>query len=225
MGGATAAGGAGVGPSRRQWDVEEYTARARERDRENRERAAENEERVKEGKRPLGRRRHDNLPKPTQALQAHDDLDLDAKVGTTTMVDDASGGQRGPGYYCELCKRMCKDSVGYLDHINGRMHLRRLGQTTQTARSTLEQVRAKIAAIRAERTLGHTAEARYDFDARIRQIAQEQRAEHDAKRQRRREERERRKEAKKAPTPPPATEDEQAMMAAMGFASFGSSRR
>ncbi|KAI3623809.1 U4/U6.U5 snRNP associated protein [Malassezia furfur] len=221
---ASAAGGAGVGPSRRQWDVEAYTQRARERDREHRERAAENEERVKQGKRPLGRRRND-LPKPTQTMQAHGDLSLDANLGTTTMVDDARGGQRGPGYYCELCKRMCKDSVGYLDHINGRMHLRRLGQTTQTARSTLDQVRAKLAAVRAERALGRTAAERYDFDARIRQIAQEQRAEHEAQRQRRREERARRKEAKRAPTPPPATPDDAAMMAAMGFANFGSSRR
>lgn len=221
-GGATAAGGAGVGPSRRQWDVEEYTARARERDRAHRAHAAENEERIKQGKRPLGRRR-DDLPKPTQAMQAHDDLKLDANLGTTSMVDRESGGGRGPGYFCELCNRMCKDSVGYLDHINGRMHLARLGQTTQAARSTLEQVRAKLAAARAERALGRTAAARYDFDARIRQIAQEQRDEHEAKRQRRKEERMRRKEAKKE-APPPATEDDAEMMATMGFAHFGSSR-
>lgn len=224
MAGATAAGGAGVGPSRRQWDIEEYTTRARERDREHRERAVENEERVKQGKRPMGRRRND-LPKPTQTMQAHDDLKLDANLGTTSMVDNAEGKGRGPGYFCELCNRMCKDSVGYLDHINGRMHLRKLGQSTQTARSTLDQVRARIAAVRAERALGRTAEARYDFDARIRQIAQEQRAEHDAKRAQRREERARRKEQKRGPTPPAQTEDEQAMMAAMGFANFGSSRQ
>lgn len=39
------------------------------------------------------------------------------------MVDAVGegAGRRGPGYYCELCKRTCKDSIGYLDHINGRM--------------------------------------------------------------------------------------------------------
>jgi U4/U6.U5 tri-snRNP component SNU23 len=46
---ATASGGAGVGPARRTWDVETYTAKARERDREDKERAVENEERVRKG--------------------------------------------------------------------------------------------------------------------------------------------------------------------------------
>lgn len=45
----TAAGGAGVGPSRRTWDVEEYTSKARERDREDKERAQQNEERIRKG--------------------------------------------------------------------------------------------------------------------------------------------------------------------------------
>lgn len=33
---------------------------------------------------------------------------------------DADTRRGGPGYYCELCRRTCKDSIGYLDHINGR---------------------------------------------------------------------------------------------------------
>ncbi|WFD00752.1 U4/U6.U5 snRNP associated protein [Malassezia yamatoensis] len=223
---SAAQGGAGVGPSRRQWDVEAYTTRARERDRQHRERAIEEEERKKQGKAPLGRRRHDTLPKPTKAMQTHDGLELDANLGTT-MVEDASGGQRAPGYFCELCKRMCKDSVGYLDHINGRMHLRRLGQSTQTELSSLEQVQKKLAEIREQRALGKSAADRYDFQARIRQIAEEQRKEHEAKQQQRRQDRLRRKQEKNdhtnGSTQEPTPED-QAMMAAMGFATFGSSR-
>lgn len=45
----TAAGGAGVGPSRRKWDIEEYTQKARERDRQDKERAEENAERLRKG--------------------------------------------------------------------------------------------------------------------------------------------------------------------------------
>lgn len=219
-GGAASAGGAGVGPSRRQWDIAEYTSRARERDREGREHAAENEERVKQGKRPMGRRRADATAKPTQTMQAHEDLSLDANLGKSVLVDNTTEGgtSRGPGFYCELCHRMSKDSVGYLDHINGRSHLRKLGQSTQSARSSLEQVVARIDAVRAERARGHTAEQRYDFDARLRQIAEEQRAAHDAKRTKRQEERARRKAPK--PEAPPPTADEDAVMQAMGFAQF-----
>lgn len=45
----TASGGAGVGPSRRKWDIDEYTQKARERDREDKERAEENAERLRKG--------------------------------------------------------------------------------------------------------------------------------------------------------------------------------
>ncbi len=150
---ATASGGAGVGPSRRTWDVEEYTSKARERDREDKERAVENEERLRKGERyacgrhrcrvypskPLRTRRSrppflpasaadqglkpatkrkEELPKATMDLQARvDPLELDKNQGKTMMVE----GKQGPGFYCQLCNRTCKDSARYLDHINGRL--------------------------------------------------------------------------------------------------------
>jgi len=204
--------------SRREWDMAEHTARGRERDREARERAAEGE------KRPHARKRGGQLPRPTQKLQQHDDLQLDKHLGQTRMVENVvgggAGGARGPGFFCELCNRMCKDSVGYLDHINGRMHLRRLGQSTQVERSTLEQVRERIRAVVEERAKGATPDLRYDFDARLRQIAEEQRRERDAKREQRRA-----AQRKPPPEPAPLTEEDAETMAAMGFASFGSSKR
>lgn len=166
-------------------------------------------------------RRRKELPKPTRAMQAHADLDLEKDSGTTRLIDHEAGHGRGPGFYCEVCKKMCKDSVGYLDHINGRMHLRRLGQTTQAERATLQEVRERIAAIRAERALGATPAQRYDFDARLKQIAADQRREHEQRRRDRRNERQRKR--------PRADECEVVMedagvMAAMGFGSFGSKR-
>lgn len=120
----TATGNVGVGPSRRKWDAEEFTAKARERDREERERLQENEERMRTGKKPLARRREE-LPKATELMKAREaPLELDKNLNKTMMVENAGGaggaGRKGPGFYCELCQRTCKDSVGYLDHINGR---------------------------------------------------------------------------------------------------------
>ena len=122
-------------------------------------------------------------------MQAHQDLDLEKDSGTIRLVENEDGRGGGPGFYCDVCKKTCKDSVGYLDHINGRMHLRRLGQTTQAERGTLQSVKDRIAYIRAERALGATPAQRYDFDARLRQIAADQRRERDQRRRDRQEER------------------------------------
>ena len=112
--------------------------------------------RTKRGQLPSQRGRRE-LPKPTRAMQAHQDLDLEKDSGTIRLVENEDGRGGGPGFYCDVCKKTCKDSVGYLDHINGRMHLRRLGQTTQAERGTLQSVKDRIAYIRAERALGALA--------------------------------------------------------------------
>ncbi|PKI82304.1 U4/U6.U5 snRNP associated protein [Malassezia vespertilionis] len=229
---APAAASGGVGPSRRQWDIAEYSQRARDRDRERREHAIENEERLKQGKRPQGKRR-DDLPKPTQTMQAHQDLGLEKNLGKSVLVENAEGSSgngtgHGAGFYCEVCRKMCKDSVAYLDHINGRSHLRRIGQSTQVERATLEQVLARIEHVRDELALGPNAEQRYDFAKRLQEIAAGQRAEHEAKLAARREARARNKHDKEAlkhdKEEIPAPQDADAMMAAMGFAAFGSSK-
>lgn len=75
------------------------------------------------GQRPLpaGGRRQEILPDPTTTLQARaQPLDFDKNVGKTLMVENSAERRGGPGYYCELCRRTCKDSMGYLDHINGK---------------------------------------------------------------------------------------------------------
>lgn len=48
-------------------------------------------------------------------------LELDKNLGKTMVVQNTSGRGPGvPGFYCETCNRTYKDSIGYLDHINGR---------------------------------------------------------------------------------------------------------
>jgi U4/U6.U5 tri-snRNP component SNU23 len=46
-------------------------------------------------------------------------MSLENSVGTVKVVksDDAS---KSGGYYCEVCECGLKDSVAYLDHINGK---------------------------------------------------------------------------------------------------------
>ncbi|QRV91407.1 Zinc-finger double-stranded RNA-binding domain-containing protein [Ceratobasidium sp. AG-Ba] len=107
--------------------------------RRKKKRMQENDELMKKGKRP--RKAKEELPKPTELMkQREHNLELDKNLNKTIIVQNAGGrGPGQPGFYCDLCQRTCKDTSGYLDHVNSRQHLRRLGQTTQVARSTLDQ--------------------------------------------------------------------------------------
>lgn len=48
-------------------------------------------------------------------------LELDKNLNKTMVVQNPGGrGPGEPGFHCATCNRTYKDSVGYLDHINGR---------------------------------------------------------------------------------------------------------
>ncbi|KAH0827432.1 hypothetical protein J3R83DRAFT_4104 [Lanmaoa asiatica] len=207
---------------RKKWDKQEYAERARKKDEEERERMQENEERMKQGKAPRKGRKED-LPKPTELMKRREQsLELDKNLGKTTVVQNPGGrGPGQPGFYCETCNRTYKDTTGYLDHINGRSHLRRLGQTTRVERSTLEQVRARIALLR-EKTKEASAAKSFDFDKRLAELKVQEAA--------RREEKKVQKQVQKeqarvllAKESTMEVDDETA--AIMGFGGFGSTKK
>ncbi|KAF9010552.1 hypothetical protein BDQ17DRAFT_1346431 [Cyathus striatus] len=149
---------------RKKWDKEEYAERAKQKDQEERERMQENEERMKQG----------GCSKAHRMMKAREaPLELDKNLGKTMRA-----GQ--PGFFCETCTRTFKDSVGYLDHINSRAHLRLLGQTTKVERSTVEQVRLKIASLR-EQTKNATTAKTYDFEKRLAEVKAKEQALRDQK--------------------------------------------
>ncbi|GAA5934693.1 U4/U6-U5 snRNP complex subunit SNU23 [Sporobolomyces koalae] len=206
---------------RKEWNQEEYEERARAKDKEAHEHALLVEEYAKKGKKPPRRKNPgDDIPKPTSALQAREQpLDLSKNLNKTIIVDvsSSSGGQKGPGFYCDVCKRTCKDSARYLDHINGRSHLRRLGQTTKVKRTTLDDVRQKISELRA-RTAQASEKKAYDFAQRIREI----KAEEIKEREEMKEAKRRKKEQDKLEERKQLEQGvDQGMMDMMGFAGFG----
>lgn len=67
-------------------------------------------------------------------------VDLTSKLGKTQVVTAASTPSQQGGWYCETCKCGLKDSINYLDHINGKKHQRELGFSMRVERSTVSQV-------------------------------------------------------------------------------------
>lgn len=46
-------------------------------------------------------------------------VDIDRNVGKVQVVQNAES-RKQPGFYCEACDVTIKDSVTWLDHLNGR---------------------------------------------------------------------------------------------------------
>jgi U4/U6.U5 tri-snRNP component SNU23 len=86
-------------------------------------------------------------------------VDLDSKVGTSEIINSEQAstssvritdgvsqvnGSEGVGWYCKVCDCYLKDSLTYLDHINGRKHQRALGYSMRTEKSTTEEVTNRL---------------------------------------------------------------------------------
>ena len=64
--------------------------------------------------------------------------------GTSLISDGVEKTATGVGWYCRVCDCYLKDSIGYLDHINGRKHQRHLGFSMRVEKSNVDQVRGKL---------------------------------------------------------------------------------
>jgi U4/U6.U5 tri-snRNP component SNU23 len=138
---------------------------------------------------------------------------------------------------CELCNRTEKDSLSYLDHLNSGFHLRKLGQSTKVARSTVEQVRQRIAQLREESKTRVDAK-NFDFQRRIAQVREAEEAKRVARKEERRRKRQQERDAHRASKAgvldPSASADKESGQAQaemegiesmMGFGGFGGGRK
>ncbi|VDO57309.1 unnamed protein product, partial [Onchocerca flexuosa] len=123
---------------RRKWDREEYERKAQER------LLAEKDEETK-GKRKLPR--FPDEPKvKRELLKAREyKVDLESKVGRTVVINKTTPSAETGGYYCDVCDCVVKDSINFLDHINGKNHQRNMGMSMKIKRSTLDEVRQRFA--------------------------------------------------------------------------------
>jgi U4/U6.U5 tri-snRNP component SNU23 len=101
--------------------------------------------------------------------------------------------------------------------FSNRPDLRRLGQTTKVVKSTLNDVRQKIADLRAKSAAAAEAK-QYDFEQRIKEIKAAEVASKEEQREAKRRKKEEEKAAEEAKRTEGVDED---MMKMMGFGGFG----
>ena len=106
-------------------------------------------------------------------------VDLDSKVGKIEIITpSASDATAGPGWTCDVCNCVLKDSTSYLDHINGRKHQRALGYSMRVEKSNVDNVKTKLESLKRKIETSKTAvktTAIEDYESRIaRQVAEEE---------------------------------------------------
>ncbi|TYZ69403.1 hypothetical protein PybrP1_007740 [[Pythium] brassicae (nom. inval.)] len=166
---------------------------------------------------------------------------LDGSVGTVRVVK-ADEVAKGGGYYCEVCECGLKDSVAYLDHINGKKHLRKLGYSMRVERSTVDQVKSRLQSAAKRKwdpVMTKKLDAMEEYEKKLRAMEEDEAR---VKKQRREEKRARKlpsgdedataqssesEPAAAAGAPEAAAVDpaDAEMMAMMGFSGFGGSKK
>eukprot|EP00887_Chlorella_sp_A99_P006884 scaffold2.g6884.t1 len=209
------AGAQGVNNTfRRTWDRAEFEEKAQEREKQEKkdlDEALEIKKRKRLERDPL----HQGLIVQRANLKPRDfQIDLAAKLHKSQVVSVTMPLSQQAGYYCSVCDCVLRDSISYLDHLNGKWHNRALGMSMRVEQSTAEQVRNKLEEVKKKKNKGEGEET-YAPDGFEKQVQQQQQ-----------EEEERRKRRRGGDSGEEEEEEVDPELAAMmGFGGFGSSKR
>ena len=133
---------------RRKWDRDEYLERARKR-------ICLEKEQEEEALRAKGR------PVKREFLKQRDyQVDLDSKLNKSQVITKTTPSSQSGGYHCNVCDCVVKDSINFLDHINGKKHQRNLGMSMKVERSSLDQVKKRMEMNKKKREKGNEEQHR-----------------------------------------------------------------
>ncbi|KAG0345163.1 serine protease [Podila humilis] len=182
--------GSGERTQSARWDMEEMERRAK--DRAERDKELQEEDKL----RALGKsskKRSSSKAEPTAediAAEKSEKLILESAIGKTQVVQGGPTG-RAPGFYCKICDCTLKDSTSYMDHKNGKKHLKKMGVDMKAQREDVTDVIAKLESMKRK------AEApkvnRYDLDARLEEVQRREEEERAEKRERKKQKKNERK--------------------------------
>lgn len=191
---------------RRKWDRKEYERKAQDRLRDDKD-----DESGKSDDGPISR----------ELLKRRDyKVDLDSKLGKSVVISKTTPSSQSGGYYCNVCDCVVKDSINFLDHINGKKHQRNLGMSMKVERSSLDQVRERFT--RNKKKM-EEKQKDYELDVKVREAEEEKERYKEYKK-------EKRKERKRKADDDVDGEDEASgmsseMAAIMGFGGFGGAKK
>lgn len=147
---------------RRTWDASEYEEKAKKRLEE--DLALLNDDYISKDDEEVVKR---------EKLKARDyQVDLSSRLGKSQVITKTTPLQEQGGYYCNVCDCVVKDSINFLDHINGKKHQRNMGMSMKVERSTLDQVKNRFASNKKKKEEDEKKKD-YDFDARIKELEDE----------------------------------------------------
>ncbi|KAH6659326.1 hypothetical protein BKA67DRAFT_652561 [Truncatella angustata] len=128
---------------RKDWDLDEYAAKAKVKEDAEKEERKARWEAKQEGKKYYKPLTGDETY--TSARNRH--TDFTSQVGKTSLVAGGAGvGKRGKGagFYCDACDLTFKDNVQWVEHINSKQHLAAIGQTDQVKKASAQEVHDRI---------------------------------------------------------------------------------
>lgn len=190
---------------RRKWDRAQY------------ERIAQ--DRIKSSKNDDSK--SDEAPVSRELLKRRDyKVDLDSKLGKSVVISKTTPTSQSGGYYCNVCDCVVKDSINFLDHINGKKHQRNLGMSMKVERSSLDQVRERF---QQNKKKMEEKQKDYELESRVKEAKEEELRYKEYKREKRKDRKRKAEDNADEEEDGAGISDE--MAAIMGFKGFGGAKK